>query len=117
MHLHGGSSLHWTTLYTQPCITPLHLSLQDALRRALLCTEPTAQAVQLVFSEPEEACPLFNPVEEVGKVGDVHLEQDALMSHHYDYEGELTLYAYQLHCRSQVCYAECSVQLLFIVAL
>ena len=97
-------------------MTPLHLLLQDALRRALLCNEPTTQLERLVFSEPEEACTLFNPVEEVGKVGDVRLEQDALMSHHYDYEGEPTPHAYQAHGRSQVCYSQCMhVHLLFNV--
>ena len=66
----------------------MHLSLQNALRHALLCTEPTAQPVLLAFSEPEEASALFNPVEEVVRVGGMHLEQDALITHHYDYEGE-----------------------------
>ena len=70
-----------------PCAA-LHLSLQNALRHALLCPEPTAQPVLLAFSEPEEASALFNPVEEVVRVGGVHLEQDALITHHCDYEGE-----------------------------
>ena len=51
----------------------------------------------LVFSEPEEACAPFNPVEEVGRVGDVHLEQGALMGHQYDYEGEPIPYAIYMH--------------------
>ena len=66
----------------------MHFSLQNALRHALLCPEPTAQPVLLAFSEPEEASALFNPVEEVVRVGGVHLEQDALITHHCDYEGE-----------------------------
>ena len=72
----------------QSCLTPVHLSLQNALRHALLCTEPTAQPVLLSFSEPEETSALFNPVVEVVQVGGVHLEQEALITHHYDYEGE-----------------------------
>ena len=51
----------------------------------------------LVFSEPEEACAPFNPVEEIGRVGDVHLEQGALMGHQYDCEGEPTPYAIYMH--------------------
>ena len=70
-----------------PC-APVHLSLQNALHHALLCTEPTAQPVLLAFSEPEETSALFNPVVEVVQVGGVHLEQEALITHHYDYEGE-----------------------------
>ena len=72
----------------QSCLAPVHLSLQNALCHVLLCTEPTAQPVLLAFSEPEETSALFNPVEEVMRVGGVHLEQEALITHHYDYEGE-----------------------------
>ena len=82
-----GSCALVTAECPTPC-APVHFSLQNALRHALLCPEPTAQPVLLAFSEPEEASALFNPVEEVVRVGGVHLEQDALITHHYDYEGE-----------------------------
>ena len=72
----------------QSCLAPVHLSLQNALRHALLSTEPTAQPVLLSFSEPEETSALFNPMEEVVQVGGVHLEQETLITHHYDYESE-----------------------------
>ena len=72
----------------QSSLASVHFSLQNALRHALLCTEPTAQPVLLAFSEPEEASGLFNPVKEVVRVGGMHLEQDALITHPYDYEGE-----------------------------
>ena len=89
------------------CVPPLpfNLVLQDSLRHALLQTEPTTQPVLLAFSEPDGSHVPFNPVEEMGQVGDVHLQQSTLMSHQCDLRGGaiscMALHMYTAHSETK----------------